>query len=336
MPSTPTHIKANTGLALHGMNTTFLTLTLNPALDIATHTGQVQPTHKLRCSAPQYYPGGGGINVARVLHRLGGSTIAWYLAGGCNGARLQTLLQAEGVPVQVQPIAGEIRENLSVLETSTGQEFRFVLPGPTVQEDQWQACLSQLAVLHPVPGWLVASGSLPLGVPEDFYARLAQQARARGQRLVLDSSGPELAAALRAGVYLVKPSLRELRELTGLALEQPAQWRAAAQNLIHQGQAEMVALSLGEQGALLATRSGVWQAAALPVPSTGGTTGAGDCFLAALIWALVQGHDPGQALAWGVAGGAAALLSGGARLAQADDIMRLQSEVTVCYLENYS
>ncbi|MBX9937064.1 MAG: 1-phosphofructokinase family hexose kinase [Burkholderiaceae bacterium] len=315
------------------MSTTFLTLTLNPALDIATRTGQVQPTHKLRCSAPQYYPGGGGINVARVLHRLGSPTTAWYLAGGCSGAQLHTLLQAEGVPTLPQPIAGQIRENLSVLERSTGQEFRFVLPGPTVLATEWQACLDQLAALNPAPDWLVASGSLPPGVPDDFYARLAKQAQARGQRLVLDTSGPALAAALRAGVYLVKPSLRELRELTGLALEQPVQWQAAAQSLVHQGQTDMVALSLGEQGAVLASASGIWQAPALPVSATGGTTGAGDCFLAALVWALAQGHPPAQALAWAVAGGAAALLSGGTKLAQADDIARLQPQVTICYLD---
>ncbi len=329
MPGT----NARTGLSLHGMTTTFLTLTLNPALDIATRTGQVQPTHKLRCSAPQYYPGGGGINVARVLHRLGSPTTAWYLAGGCSGAQLQTLLQAEGVPAWPQPIAGQTRENLSVLEESTEQEFRFVLPGPTVLDTEWQACLDQLAALHPAPHWLVASGSLPPGVPDDFYARLAKQAQERGQRLVLDTSGPALAAALRAGVYLVKPSLRELRELTGLALEQPVQWQAAAQSLVHQGQTDMVALSLGEQGAVLASASGIWQAPALPVPAAGGTTGAGDCFLAALVWALAQGHHPAQALAWAVAGGAAALLSGGTKLAQVDDIARLQPQVTICYLD---
>ena len=316
--------------------TYFLTLTLNPALDIATRTGQVEATHKLRCTAPDYFPGGGGITVARVLHRLGGATCAWYLAGGASGARLQTLLQAEGVQVQPQPIAGDTRENLSVLEESTGQEFRFVLPGPTIQDAEWQACLDQLASLNPVPGWLIVSGSLPPGIPDDFYAKLTTQAKIRGQRLVLDTSGPALDAALQAGVYLVKPSLRELREHTGLPLDTPQQWQTAAQSLIQQGQAEMVALSLGEQGALLATRSGVWLAPALEVPAKGGTTGAGDCFLAGMVWALAQGHSPTQALGWGMAGGAAALLAGGTRLAQAQDIAQLQPLVKMEALAKFS
>ena len=304
--------------------TDFLTLTLNPALDIATRTAQVEATHKLRCTAPDYFPGGGGINVARMLHRLGSATCAWYLAGGASGARLQSLLEAEGVPAQWQPIVGDSRENFSVLEESTGQEFRFVFPGPIILETEWQACLEQLAALHPAPRWLIASGSLPPGIPDDFYAQLAEQAHARGQRLVLDTSGRALDAALQVGVYLVKPSLRELREYTGQPLDTPQQWQAAAQSLIQQGRAQMVALSLGEQGALLATRSGAWLAPALNVPANGGTTGAGDCFLAGVVWSLAQGHSPTQSLGWGMASGAGALLAGGTRLAQIDDMVRLQ------------
>lgn len=316
--------------------TDFLTLTLNPALDIATRTGQVEATHKLRCTAPDYFPGGGGINVARVLHRLGSATCAWYLAGGASGARLQTLLEAEGVQVRPQPIAGDTRENLSVLEESTGREFRFVLPGPHILKVEWQACLEQLAALHPAPRWLIVSGSLPPGIPDDFYAKLAQQAHAQGQRLVLDTSGPALKAALHVGVHLVKPSLRELREHTGLPLDTPQQWQTAAQRLIQQGQADMVALSLGEQGALLATRDGTWLAPALDVPTHGGTTGAGDCFLASMVWSLAQGHSPTQALSWGMAGGAAALLAGGTRLAQASDMTQLQPLVKMERLVKFS
>ena len=121
--------------------TSFLTLTPNPALDIATSTEQVLPTHKLRCGTVLRYPGGGGINVARVLHRLGAAVEARALVGGPAGAQLQTLLQQEGVPCRMHPIAGDTRENMSVLETRTGQEFRFVLPGPTVDSTQSQALL---------------------------------------------------------------------------------------------------------------------------------------------------------------------------------------------------
>lgn len=306
-----------------------ITLTLNPALDLATTTDRVAPTHKLRCGPVQRFAGGGGINVARVLHRLGSEVQAWALAGGAAGAQVHQLLADEGVATAMQPIAGDTRENFSVVETATGQEFRFVLPGPTLQATEWQACLDILAALTTAPRWLIASGSLPPGVPTDFYARLAPGARARGTRLVVDTSGLPLAAALQAGVTLVKPSLRELRELLQQPLASAAEWCAAAQALVHAGQAEIVALSLGEQGALLATRDGVWQAPALRVSAATGTTGAGDCFLAALVWALDRGDAPPEALRWGVAAGAAALLSPGTALAQAADVHRLQPQVTV-------
>jgi len=301
-----------------------ITLTLNPALDLATTTDHVAPTHKLRCGPVQRFAGGGGINVARVLHRLGADVLAWALTGGAAGTQLRQLLADEGVPAMLQPIAGDTRENFSVVETTTGQEFRFVLPGPTLQAAEWQACLDALTA-QPAPRWLIASGSLPPGAPNDFYARLALSAR--GVRVAIDTSGPPLAAALQAGVALVKPSLRELREVMQQPLEQAAHWCAAALSLVHRGAAGIVALSVGEQGAVLATREGVWQAPALNVPATTGTTGAGDCFLASLVWALDRGDAPAQALRWGVAAGAAALLHPGTALASAEDIKRLVHSV---------
>ena len=307
-----------------------ITLTLNPALDLATTADHVAPTHKLRCGLVRRFAGGGGINVARVLHRLGADVCAWALAGGAAGARVQQLLADEGVPTQLQRIAGDTRENFSVVETTTGQEFRFVLPGPTLQASEWQACLDALATHTPPPRWLIASGSLPPGTPDDFYAQLVRAVSAvsgQGVRVAIDTSGPPLAAALKAGVALVKPSLRELRDLLQQPLEHAADWCTAAQSLVHSGVADTVALSIGEQGAVLATREGVWQAPALNVPATTGTTGAGDCFLAALVWALDRGDAPAEALRWGVAAGAAALLHPGTSLAQTDDVQRLMHSV---------
>ncbi|MNV42269.1 putative phosphofructokinase PfkB [compost metagenome] len=304
-----------------------ITLTLNPALDLATTTDHVAPTHKLRCGPVQRFAGGGGINVARVLHRLGADVYAWALAGGAAGTQVRQLLAAEGVPTLLQPISGDTRENFSVVETTTSQEFRFVLPGPTLQASEWQACLDALATHTPPPRWLIASGSLPPGTPDDFYAQLARAASGRGVRVAVDTSGPPLAAALQAGVALVKPSLRELRDVMQKPLEHAADWCTAAQSLVHSGAADIVALSVGEQGAVLATREGVWQAPALNVPATTGTTGAGDCFLATLVWALDRGDAPAEALRWGVAAGAAALLHPGTTLARADDVRRLVRSV---------
>lgn len=305
----------------------FVTLTLNPALDIATSTARVEPTHKLRCDTATRYAGGGGVNVARVLHRLGADVLAWALAGGPAGAQLVQRLEDEGVPVHAQPIAGDTRENLSVMDRSSGLEYRFVLPGPTLHAADWHTCRQGLQAMASAPHWLVASGSLPPGLPDSTYADLAGLARTQGWRLVVDTSGPALAQALAAGVAVAKPSLRELRDTTGLPLEAPTDWARATQALVQAGQAEVVALSLGEQGALLATREGVWRAPALALTAATGTTGAGDCFLATLLWALDAGHPPPEALRWAVAGGGAALLTPGTGLAQAGDLHRLVQDV---------
>lgn len=306
--------------------TDILTVTMNPAVDVSTSVDKVLDTHKLRCSPAQRYAGGGGVNVARVVQRLGGDCVAFYPAGGTTGELLRQLLDAEGVRSRCLALDEATRENFTVGETSSGREFRFVLPGPTLAPAQWQACLAQIDAPEAAPRYLVLSGSLPPGVPVDFYARLVGPARARGTCVVLDSSGPALAAALHAGVDIVKPSLRELRELTGQPLAGESEWRAAAQQIVDQGQARMVALSLGAEGALLVTADASWRAPGLPVPVCG-ATGAGDSFVGAMVWALACGADLPQALRYGVAGGSATLLSSGTALCQKADVERLCREV---------
>ena len=308
--------------------TDILTVTMNPALDVSTSTNKVMDTHKLRCAAAHFHPGGGGINVARVLHRLGADCLALYPAGGVNGQRLQKLLDQEQVRSHCIAIAEETRESFSVLETSSGRDFRFVLPGPELSPRESEACLSEVSKLETPTRYLVASGSLPPGVPADFYARLARLARARGSLLVLDSSGPALAAALAEGVYLVKPSLRELRELTGRPLHTELQWREAAQQIIRAGQAQVVALSLGEEGALLVTADRALRASSVPV-TVKSSIGAGDSFVGGLVWALNRNIELSQAFRYGMAAGAAALLTAGTALCQAADVERLHKEVAV-------
>lgn len=320
--------------------TRILTLTMNPALDLSTSVDRVEAVHKLRCDAARLHPGGGGINVARVVHRLGAPCLAAFPAGGVTGLRLRQLLDDEGVPSHVLAIQGETRESFSVHERSSGQDFRFVLPGPALSEPEWQAALALAEAWsagHAVPrpsgaDLLVVSGSLPPGVPTDFYARLAALARAHRVRLVLDTSGPALAQALAAGVYLFKPSLRELRELTGQALNTDAQCLAAARQLIDAGQAEVVALSLGEQGSMLVTAGQAWRAPALSV-QVASTIGAGDSFVAGMVWALSQGRALPDALRHGMAASAAALLSAGTALCQPADVARLHDAVNLIPLD---
>ncbi len=306
----------------------FVTLTPNPALDLSTSVDQLVEAHKMRCEAPQVHPGGGGINVARVLHRLGANVLAVFPAGGSTGERLHRLVQSEGVPDLKLAIAGETRESFTVHERQSGREYRFVLPGPALRAEEWEAAVACLRQLSPAPVWIISSGSLPPGVADNGHAQIARVAREIGARMVVDSSGAALAHALDAGVWLVKPSLRELSELSGTALETTAQQRDAARRLIAQGRTQMVALSLGAAGAMLVTADQCLHASALDV-SVSSSVGAGDSFLAALVWALDQQTDLAQALATGMAAGAAAVTTTGTALCQASDIERLRQQVRI-------
>ncbi|MCI0149728.1 1-phosphofructokinase family hexose kinase [Paraburkholderia sediminicola] len=304
-----------------------VTVTLNPAVDVATSVEQIIDTRKLRCSAAQRDPGGGGINVARVVHRLGGDSAALYLHGGATGQELQQLIDAEHLAGLGIEITGETRENFSVQETSTGGEYRFVMPGPTVAESDVQRCIDQINALGAPPRYLVMSGSLPPGAPVDTYARIARATCAPGTRVVLDTSGPALAAALEAGVWLVKPSLNELRGLTGQPLVNEVEWLAAAEELVRDGRAQIVALTLGEQGAVLVTAERFLRATGLSV-QVSSSIGAGDSFVAAMVWALNRNASLDEAFHYGVAAASATLLTAGTALCKQADVERLYREVS--------
>jgi len=305
-----------------------VTLTLNPAIDVSTATDRVTPVNKLRCDAGQRDPGGGGINVARVITRLGARSTAIYPAGGIVGQLLKRLVDAEGIVSLAVPVAGETREDFTVLDRSSGEQYRFVLPGPRLADGEWEACLRALASLEIKPVYVCASGSLPPGVPDDAFGRVARTVQGWGGKLVLDTSGAALEHALEGGVYLVKPNLRELRELTGQVLEGRGALIAACRSLIDRGACEVAALTRGAEGALLVTAEHAWAAAALPIRPVS-TVGAGDSFLGAMIWGLTVGKSLDESFRYAVAGGSAALLAPGTGLCRAEDVHRLVREVVV-------
>jgi 6-phosphofructokinase 2 len=298
-----------------------LTFTMNPALDITTATDRVVPTHKLRCEAPRYDPGGGGINVARAVHTLGGEALAIFPAGGAAGEMIQHLLRQEGVAHEAVVIAGFTRESLAVEERQSGEQYRFLLPGPLIDRADQERCLKALAAAAPGAEFIVASGSLPLGVPEDFYRRVGELAKEHGKRLVLDTSGTPLKQAGRE-IYLLKPSLRELEDLTGRQIRSEREEMAAALLLVEQRWSEIVVLSLGARGALLVTAQEVERFPAIPV-SAKSTVGAGDSMLAGIVFGLTRGLRVGEAVQFGIAAGAAALLRSGTQLCRREDVERL-------------
>ena len=305
-----------------------VTLTINPAVDIFVHVGRVEPTQKLRCSSPKRDPGGGGINVARAAHRLGSTVAAIYPASGAIGKLLQRLVEREGIDSLISPSHAETRENFTAYETESGEQFRFVLPGSILHPSEWQACLRLLETLPEKPKFIVASGSLPPGVPDDCYVHVARTAKRQGALIAVDTSGPALAAVLQEGVSLIKPNLSELGELVGATLDTDAACVAACRKLIDDGRTQTVALTLGDQGAILVTAQHAWKAAPLAI-EVESAVGAGDSFLGGLISALAAGKPMEDAFRLGVAAGSAAVMSPGTELCLEADVKRLLPRIEI-------
>ncbi len=303
-----------------------LTLTVNPAVDIACQAEAVRAVRKVRTRDERWDPGGGGVNVSRVVRELGGETLALVLAGGLPGAELVRLLEAEGVPTRAIPIAGRTRISMTVHDLSARREYRFVPEGPEIAEAEWRAALAALDA--EAGGWVVASGSLARGMPEDFYVRAAAIAARRGQRFVLDTSGAALRAALGTGLALIKPSRGEFESLVGRPLPTPKAQAEAALALVRDGAAERIVVSLGHQGALLAERGAaeaVWLQA--PDVEAKGAVGAGDSMLAAMVLSLARGEAGREAFAWGMAAGAAAVTQAGTARPRRADVEALRARI---------
>lgn len=301
---------------------TIVTLTMNPTIDTSTSVAHVAPERKLRCQPPSHDPGGGGINVSRAIRKLGGTSKALYPIGGPTGQMLQHLLDQEGLDHHPVPIEDWTRENFTVQEAASGQQFRFGMPGPRLKDSEWQQCLDTLSTLDSPPDYIVASGSLPPGVPTDFYERVALWAREINARAVVDTSGETLRAAVRAGVYLLKPNLNELRDLAQQDIRDEAQQEAAAMDLVQRGHCEVVVLSLGAAGVLLVTTAGCTRLRA-PTVAIQSKIGAGDSTVAGIVLSLAQGNTLLDAVRFGVAAGAAAVMTPGTELCRREDTERL-------------
>lgn len=294
-----------------------ITLTLNPTIDGSASAETVVPLRKIRTSDKRYHPGGGGINVARVIKELGGDTLAIYLGGGATGAILDDLLQTVGIASKHIPIKGYTRIAHTVFERSSGQEYRFVPEGPEISADEWKACLSALDVLD--FDYVVASGTLPRGLATDAYQRVSEIAARKNARFILDTSGPALRETLNHGVFMIKPNLGELEELVGKVLDDTVAQVAAARVLIANDAAEIVAVTLGGNGALIVGKESAWSAA-VPLVQARSAVGAGDSFVGGIALALLQGKSLEASLAYGVAAGTAAVISPGAELCLVQDV----------------
>lgn len=303
------------------------TLTLSPSLDSATQTPQIYPEGKLRCSAPVFEPGGGGINVARAITHLGGRATAIFPAGGATGEHLVSLLADENVAVETVPAEDWTRQNLHVHVESSGEQYRFVMPGARLRDDEFRQLEEKVLAIEN-GALLVISGSLPPGVKTDKLTQLIRAVQQRGLRCIVDSSGDALHAALEPGqLELVKPNQKELSALVNRELSQPDDVRTAAQELIHSGKALRVVVSLGPQGALAVDQTGFVQVVPPPMKSQS-TVGAGDSMVGAMALKLSQGASLLEMTRYGVAAGSAATINQGTRLCSLVDTQKIVDYLT--------
>lgn len=304
------------------MPASVLCIALNPTLDVSAETVEVRPTRKTRTVNQRQEPGGGGVNVARVIAELGGRPHLAFLAGGATGALLDAALGAAGVPRTRIAIDGMTRVAFTVHETKTGFEYRFVPEGPEASAAAIEAVLEAVRAFD--GKYVVASGSLPRGAPADLYARIGAIARGHGARFVLDAADEALRLALDAGgVFLVKPSIGELERYAGRRLDEPAV-AAVARDLVSSGKAENVAVTFGVGGALLVNAEGETRLPARKVPVKS-AVGAGDAFVGAFVHALATGATIDDAFLWGSAAGAAAVMTEGVELCRRADVEALHA-----------
>ncbi|HAR19909.1 MAG TPA: phosphofructokinase [Cytophagales bacterium] len=299
-----------------------VTITINPALDKTTEVDSLIPDKKLRCSEPKIDPGGGGINVSRAIKKLGGDSTAIYMAGGSTGQKLTELIEKEGVRQVIVTTKNDTRENIMVDDRATQNQYRFNLPGKPVSQEEYQRVLSELDVLIPKPDYIVASGSLLPGMPNDFYAKVAAKAKEMGAKLILDTSGEALKTAAGMGVYLLKPNYSELCELTGHDKANITDVKELAKEIIQKGFCEVAIVSLGSKGAMLIDKDNIYHVQAPKVPKRS-TVGAGDSLVAGITLSLARGKSLFDALKFGVACGTAATMRPGTDLCNAQDVEKL-------------
>jgi 6-phosphofructokinase 2 len=304
---------------------TIVTVTINPAIDASCSIERVAPERKLHCSEPRWDAGGGGVNVARAIRHLGGNATAFWTCGGVMGQLLGRLLDAEGVEHHPVPIEAMTRENFIVFETSTTQQYRFGMPGPLLRSAETQQFLARVRDFKPTPDYLVLSGSLPPGAPDDLYAHLAQQ-RPSNCRVILDASGNALRSGIAAGVYLIKPNMRELGQLAGRAIEKDTDVEEISRRLIQEGKVEVVVTSLGAGGAVLVTAEGAERLRA-PTVKIRSKVGAGDSTVAGIVLSLARGNSLSDSVRFGIAAGAATVMTDGTSLCRKEDVERLYEEM---------
>ena len=310
------------------MRAHILTITLNPTVDYCTTAPKVEPGPKLRCTEPEIDPGGGGINVARAIKLLGGQSTALVAIGGATGAHLLQLLALEGVPTVAFQGPGETRQSVSVIENSTGDQYRFVMPGPVWREDDVPRALNSVDQATGDGSLVVLSGSQPPGVAKDFPSILSSHVSGRDARLIVDTSGPALLHLVEQpheALEVLRMDGEEGEELAGRALPTPADTAEFATSLVKKGVARIVIIARGADGSVLSTANESWHSVGAPVDVVS-KVGAGDSFVGAFTFALAGEEPIEHCLRFGVAAASAAVMTEATRLCDRDTTLSLMEK----------
>ena len=298
-----------------------VTITFSPCIDKSTSVASLVPEKKLHCSTPKLEPGGGGINIARAIKKLGGESIAIFPSGGYTGKYFNHLLEKENIPAVIIETNNETRENIIVFDESSTNQYRFGMPGTALNESEWKQCLTAVEEINDIE-FIIASGSLPPGVPSNIYAQLARIAKNKNAKFVVDTSGEALKQAVEEGVYLLKPNLGELCSLAGKATLQTMEVKDVARAIIEKEKCEVMMVSMGADGAMLVTKD-MAEIIIAPTVIRKSTVGAGDSMLAGIIFYLSKGRGIVEAAQYGVACGTAATLNTGTELCKKEDADKL-------------
>ncbi len=307
-----------------------VTVTLNPAVDIATEVDVLTAGRKLRCEEPHTDPGGGGVNVSRAVKILGGESTPFVAAGGPTGDLVLWLLETEGIKAVSFPIDGLTRQSFSVREINSGEQYRFVLPGPEWSEDMSRRALAEIVTLAADKDYLVVSGSLPPGIPDDFYIQLTKALSTNSVRVILDSSGPALAATLEQStheVFCIRFNRLEADEIAKRDLSDVEAIEAFAHDLIDRKITAVIIVTRGSDGVILVSKNETI-CVAPPIVETVSAVGGGDSFIAGFTLRLFNEDTLENACRYGVAAAASTMTTPATELCRRFDTDQYFEQVT--------
>jgi 6-phosphofructokinase 2 len=309
-----------------------ITITFSPSIDKSATVSVMLPEKKMRCYATNSEPGGGGINVARVTKRLGGDVTAIFPSGGYTGMLFNHLLENEKIPFVSIQSKNETKENFVILDQETNKQYRYGMPSNELFEKEWSECL-RVIENYTNTDFIIASGSLPPGIPIDIYAQLSKIAKSTNAKFIVDTSGQALKNAVSEGVYLLKPNLEELGILLDIKDLKIENIENAAKELILKKKCEIIVVSLGANGAMLITKDNT-HTIKPPKVIVKSTVGAGDSMLAGIVFGLSNNLSLKECLQYGIACGTATTMNAGSALCDKKGVEKLLKKIKIKNYDN--